>query len=367
MIIGCLDETEHPQHRGDTSRRIRAWMVDENPVWVLDAPSGPIWGSDPRFNGILREYGLDPTLLKRTTLGEASAVLVYGREDDATDWTSYPFEIASSLGRGNQDGYPECAISRPFPPLVDSMVEFAAGRRTGLLPPPRLRDVEEEAAVNRGLLRFFTAVLSDSELADELPRVVCQQCMVEASSLRTVAECQNSTRADPSDEARREQAVAQAINQGDTEGHAAERGRAKLIPCQLGFIDSIDWSGEWDPGEVPPGGRALKAYERKLRRYIAKERFDDLNVRVEFRDYDEGGADISVYVRYLARSFEDFVQQTKGLLCYVPDGHAFDALFNMNDRYVITEEDFDDLDNLLPEVRERLFSPQKASCETREG
>ena len=176
IIVGHLDEYMHPRRCGGP---IRPWMVDENPVWVLDAREGPIWGSEPRFDRTLIEYGQDPVLVRETTVEEAAQVGLYHRDCRRSCYVPGSLS-AAYLGVLDKDGREMFSVGAPSPIVIRLMVELASQySERGA----SLRGDEDEEKEIRGLIRFLEGVLSDASLSEALPTPVWKECLTARRAL----------------------------------------------------------------------------------------------------------------------------------------------------------------------------------------
>jgi hypothetical protein len=154
-------------------------MVDENPVWVLDAREGPIWGSDPRFDRALIEYGQEPVLVRETTVEEAAQVGLYHRDCRRSCYVPGSLS-AAYLGVLDKDGREMFSVGAPSPIVIRLMVELASQySERGA----SLRGDEDEEKEIRGLIRFLEGVLSDASLSEALPTPVWKECLTARRAL----------------------------------------------------------------------------------------------------------------------------------------------------------------------------------------
>jgi hypothetical protein len=202
-IFGHLDEYKHPEHPEDPRRKFRPFMLDENPVWVLDVGSGLdlIWESDqPAFDHKLHEYGQDPNLVRETTVEEATQVAVYrrdGRWARLMGHEGHALFIARHLGFLDKHGKEMFSIGLPCPVVIAAMVELAE-QRDGKV----YYDLEEIQA-NRGIIRFMQAVpllpdwcrfgvnlpnLADFHLATEPPLIKINKELLGSDATTEAAE-----------------------------------------------------------------------------------------------------------------------------------------------------------------------------------
>ena len=130
----------------------------------------------------------------------------------------------------------------------------------------------------------------------------------------------------------------------------------KQRKCQIGWIDSLSFESrlDWNPGKIPGSERARLAWEQEVVRRIIAESYsdmEDLTVCVMLDDYDEEGAEITVYVRWQTDSLPELLKNASRAICEVPAGHAYDFLV---DRARFHEDDFEPDGTPFPATLARL-------------